>query len=234
MKKLFGSLLIAAATAFTLVPAVATAAPSKSVPSLRCIRKVSHNSPGIQSYTVTVYNDPCHQPIKAAAYCYDKDLISGIQWWKWYYGGVLHGRGKTTADCTDRVSQWIRWGYEYRERAHGKWLWHELGHNITDSHTARRFACGYLHGCFFQFNDWTGNVTDYTATDMISNYGTWREIPQGTRGSFNDNNNDNVQVYAANTGQHQTVFSNTRVVLGGTFGWWCTGPWNTCNQDLPS
>lgn len=95
------------------------------------------------------------------------------------------------------------------------------------------FTCGYLHVCFFQNNDYTGNVTDYTATDVSSNYGTWIEIPQGTRGSVHDNNNENIQVYSVASQAHQTVFSGTRAVLNGWPGWWCAGPWSVCDQDLP-
>jgi len=131
--------------------------------------------------------------------------------------------------------EWTNWGVWYNN-AHGHRVYKSFGHRsfLPPRPHAKRFTCGYLHVCFFQNNDYTGNDTDYTASDVSNNYGTWIFIPQGTRGSVNNNNNLNIQVFSASSQAHQTVFSNTRAVLNGWAGWWCSGPWSVCNQDLPA
>lgn len=142
MRKLIMAAMMAAGAAVTVMPAMAGAAPAHAAhvtagPRLRCTRKVSGSTPGLTSYTIKVTSDPCHQPIRAAAYCFDQDPVTGIHWWKWYYGGVLHGRGRSTADCSTFVDKWLNWGYQYKQRAGGKWIWHQLGSNPSARVTAR-------------------------------------------------------------------------------------------------
>src|SRR6185437_6315387 len=97
-----------------------------------CIRKTSKNGPGITRYGLTVYRDSCGQQMRAAARC--QGGIFPHDWWA--YGSIVRGpvspHGKATksvADCTFNVGSWRLWGYQYKIRKNGKWIWHEIGHN---------------------------------------------------------------------------------------------------------
>lgn len=109
-----------------------------------------------------------------------------------------------------------------------------LGSVVAAPAGAVDFTCGPSNLCFFANDNWTGTVTEYSALDVLGNTDRWTEIPEFTRGSVTDNNFQNVQVYAANTRAHQTVFQGTKAVLYGSYGWVCTGPWSDCDQHLPS
>lgn len=103
----------------------------------------------------------------------------------------------------------------------------------TGSAGATDFTCGGNSACYFATDSFTGATTSYSGIQVLANTDVWTLIPQGTRGALTDNNNQNIQVFAADTGGHQTVFGGTKAVLNDTFGWWCSGTWAICDQGLP-
>jgi hypothetical protein len=139
-----------------------TAAQANTHTQEKCVRKVSHNGPGITRYGLKVYEDSCGQPIRAAAYCHDEDIF-GIQWWKWYYGNVVHGprskHGKmqeSYANCTLDVISFKYGGEQHKVRVNGKWIYTQLWSNNIGEVPNVDFACPNRSVCLYEGNKLNG------------------------------------------------------------------------------
>src|SRR6266702_5492529 len=83
--------------------------------------------------------------------------------------------------------------------------------------------------CFFQNSNYTGNVESFSATNP-ANRDTWIFIPQGLRGSVNNNTDSDVEVWTASNNNSLCVLPRTRVPLDNLFGYFYLhyGVANTC------
>lgn len=100
------SMLMAAAVAVALAPAVVADAASISPDDPSC-QVQEYGSPGIISYTAHFSANPCGRPVRAVVWCNDEFTTGASE----HYGGTITGTGWSKYSC-DITQNMVDWGWQ--------------------------------------------------------------------------------------------------------------------------